>query len=160
MFAFESHSDNALQSAGGNICHKAGTSQAIYFKERNYDGFLPTEIRRLNQLEDENGKLKRIVAIGQGDAAGRHLRALRPLSARLSTRSVLIGMSQSSGPVECLRSSGQLTTGDPDRPAWKPGSWRSAKPGIATATIAYTRCWEARVVEQPEKARRAIALDD
>jgi len=27
-----------------------------------YDGLLPTKMRRLKQIEDENGKLKRIVA--------------------------------------------------------------------------------------------------
>ena len=30
--------------------------------KKKYDGLLPTEIRRLKQLEDENGKLKRIAA--------------------------------------------------------------------------------------------------
>jgi putative transposase len=42
------------------ICRKAGISQATYFNWKN--GLLPTEMRRLKQLEDENGKLKRIVA--------------------------------------------------------------------------------------------------
>jgi len=27
-----------------------------------YDGLLPTEMRRLKQLEDENGKLRKVVA--------------------------------------------------------------------------------------------------
>ena len=45
------------------ICRRAGISQATYFNwKRKYDGLLPTEMRRLKQLEDENGKLKRIVA--------------------------------------------------------------------------------------------------
>ena len=45
------------------VCRKAGISQATYFNwKKKYDGLLPTEIRRLRQLEDENGKLKRIVA--------------------------------------------------------------------------------------------------
>lgn len=45
------------------ICRKAGISQATYFNwKRKYDGLLPTEMRRLKQLEDENSKLKRIVA--------------------------------------------------------------------------------------------------
>jgi putative transposase len=30
--------------------------------KKKYDGLLPTEMRRLKQLEDENSKLKRIVA--------------------------------------------------------------------------------------------------
>src|SRR4051812_33523779 len=38
-------------------------SQATYFNwKKKYDGLLPTEMRRLKQLEDENAKLKRIVA--------------------------------------------------------------------------------------------------
>lgn len=45
------------------ICRKAGISQAPYFNwKKKYDGLLPTEIQRLKQLEDENNKLKRIVA--------------------------------------------------------------------------------------------------
>ncbi len=45
------------------ICRKAGISQATYFNwKKKYDGLLPTEMKRLKQLEDENGRLKRIVA--------------------------------------------------------------------------------------------------
>lgn len=54
---------------GGNgvpvaeICRKAGISQATYFSwKKRYDGMTPPEMRRLKQLEDENAKLKRIVA--------------------------------------------------------------------------------------------------
>ena len=46
-----------------DICRKAGISQATYFNwKKRYDGLLPTELRRLKQLEDENGKLKKLVA--------------------------------------------------------------------------------------------------
>ena len=45
------------------ICRKAGISQATYFNwKKKYAGLLPTEMKRLKQLEDENGRLKRIVA--------------------------------------------------------------------------------------------------
>lgn len=45
------------------ICRKAGISQATYFNWRKkYGGLLPTEMKRLKQLEDENGRLKKIVA--------------------------------------------------------------------------------------------------
>ncbi|SJM34858.1 Insertion element ISR1 uncharacterized 10 kDa protein A3 (modular protein) [Mesorhizobium delmotii] len=57
------------------ICRRAGISQATYFNwKKKYDGLLPTEMKRLKQLEDENGKLRKLVAsvLGQGDAAGRH----------------------------------------------------------------------------------------
>lgn len=46
-----------------DVCRKAGISQATYFNwKKKYDSLLPTEMRRLKQLEDENSKLKRIVA--------------------------------------------------------------------------------------------------
>ncbi|RXH32425.1 transposase [Bradyrhizobium nanningense] len=45
------------------ICRKAGISQATYFNsKKKYDGLLPTEMRRLKQLEEANGKLKKLVA--------------------------------------------------------------------------------------------------
>jgi putative transposase len=38
-----------------DICRKAGISQATYFNwKKKYDGLLPSEMRRLKQLEDEN----------------------------------------------------------------------------------------------------------
>ena len=45
------------------ICRKAGISPATYFNwKKNYAGLLPTEMKRLKQLEDENSRLKKIVA--------------------------------------------------------------------------------------------------
>ena len=45
------------------ICRRAGISEATYFNwKKKYDGLLPTEMRRLKQLEDENGKLRKLVA--------------------------------------------------------------------------------------------------
>ncbi len=45
------------------ICRKAGISQATYFNWRKkYGGLLPDEMRRLKALEDENSRLKKIVA--------------------------------------------------------------------------------------------------
>lgn len=45
------------------ICRKAGTAQATYFNwKKKYAGFLLTEIKQLKQLEDENSRLKKIVA--------------------------------------------------------------------------------------------------
>ena len=42
---------------------RAGISQATYFNwKKKYDGLLPTEMKRLKQLEDENGKLRKLVA--------------------------------------------------------------------------------------------------
>jgi len=46
-----------------DICRKAGISQATYFNwKKRYDGLVPTEMRRLKQLEDENNKLRKVVA--------------------------------------------------------------------------------------------------
>jgi putative transposase len=46
-----------------DLCRKAGISQATYFNwKKRYDGLLPTEMRRLKQLEDENNKLRKVVA--------------------------------------------------------------------------------------------------
>lgn len=46
-----------------DICRKAGISPATYFNwKRKYDGLLPTEMRWLKQIEDENGKLRKVVA--------------------------------------------------------------------------------------------------
>ena len=45
------------------ICRKAGISQATYFNWKNkFGGLLPSEVKRLRQLEEENNRLKRIVA--------------------------------------------------------------------------------------------------
>ena len=45
------------------ICRRAGISPATYFNwKKKYDGLLPTEMKRLKQLEDENGRLRKLVA--------------------------------------------------------------------------------------------------
>ena len=45
------------------ICRKAGIGQAPYFNwKKKYAGLLPSEMRRLRELEDENSRLKKIVA--------------------------------------------------------------------------------------------------
>ena len=45
------------------VCRKAGISQATFFNwKKKYGGMLPNEMRRLKQLEDENRRLKSIVA--------------------------------------------------------------------------------------------------
>ena len=46
-----------------DICRKAGISQATYFNwKKKYEGLQPPEMRRLKQLEDENNKLRKLVA--------------------------------------------------------------------------------------------------
>jgi putative transposase len=45
------------------ICRKMGISEPTFYRwKKVYAGMGVTEIRRLKQLEDENGKLKRVVA--------------------------------------------------------------------------------------------------
>jgi putative transposase len=45
------------------VCRKAGISQATFFNwKKKYAGLMPSEMRRLRELEEENGRLKRIVA--------------------------------------------------------------------------------------------------
>jgi putative transposase len=50
-------------TAIGEVCRKAGISEATFYNWRKkYAGLMPSEMRRLKQLEEENGKLKRLVA--------------------------------------------------------------------------------------------------
>ncbi len=45
------------------ICRKMGISDVTFYKWRQkYGGLGPSELRRLRQLEEENNKLKRLVA--------------------------------------------------------------------------------------------------
>jgi len=45
------------------VCRKAGISPATFYAWRKkYGGLMPSEMKRLRQLEEENGRLKRIVA--------------------------------------------------------------------------------------------------
>ena len=45
------------------VFRKAGISDATFYNWRKkYAGLMPSEMRRLRQLEEENGKLERIVA--------------------------------------------------------------------------------------------------
>ena len=46
-----------------DICRKLGISDATFYKwKKKYSGLGPSELRRLKQLEEENAKLKRLVA--------------------------------------------------------------------------------------------------
>ena len=45
------------------ICRKMGVSEATFYRwKKQFAGMGVLEIRRLKQLEDENGKLKKLVA--------------------------------------------------------------------------------------------------
>ena len=46
-----------------DVCRQMGISEATYYNWRKkYAGLMPSEMKRLRQLEDENAKLKRLVA--------------------------------------------------------------------------------------------------
>jgi len=45
------------------VCRKAGVNEATFYAWRKkYAGLMPSEMKRLKQLKEENGKLKKIVA--------------------------------------------------------------------------------------------------
>ena len=45
------------------VCRKASIAEATFYSWRKkYAGLMPSEMKRLKQLEEENGKLKRLVA--------------------------------------------------------------------------------------------------
>lgn len=45
------------------VCRKAGIAEATFYNWRKrYAGLMPSEVKRLRQLGEENAKLKRIVA--------------------------------------------------------------------------------------------------
>ena len=51
------------RNAIAEVCRKAGISEASFYAWRKkYGGLLPSEMKRLKQLEEENGKLKKLVA--------------------------------------------------------------------------------------------------
>jgi putative transposase len=58
----------ALKQAEGGviveeICRKLGISQATFYQwKKKYGGLMPSEVRRLKQLEEENRRLKQLVA--------------------------------------------------------------------------------------------------
>ena len=50
-------------TAVAEVCRKAGIAEATFYNWRKrYAGLMPSEVQRLRQLEEENGKLKRLVA--------------------------------------------------------------------------------------------------
>ena len=52
-----------LGTAVGEICRKMGVSEATFYVWRKkYGGLGPSELKRLRLLEDENRKLKQLVA--------------------------------------------------------------------------------------------------
>ncbi len=55
------------QAEGGTpvpeVCRKMGVSEATFYRwKQKYDGLMPSEVQRLRQLEEENARLRRLVA--------------------------------------------------------------------------------------------------
>ena len=49
-------------TAIGEVCHKADISEATFYNWRKkYGGLMPSEMLRLKQLEEESGKLRKLV---------------------------------------------------------------------------------------------------
>ena len=45
------------------VCRKMGVSEATYFRwKQKYAGLMPSEVRRLRHLEEENTRLRKLVA--------------------------------------------------------------------------------------------------
>jgi len=45
------------------VCRKMGISQATFFRwKKVYGGLMPSEVRKLKQLQEENGRLRKLVA--------------------------------------------------------------------------------------------------
>jgi putative transposase len=50
-------------TAVAEVCRKAGISEASFYAWRKkYGGLMPSEMRRLKQLDEENARLKKLVA--------------------------------------------------------------------------------------------------
>lgn len=49
--------------AVGEVCRKAGISEQTFYRwKQKYGGMLPSEMKRYKQMEEENARLKRLVA--------------------------------------------------------------------------------------------------
>jgi putative transposase len=46
-----------------DVCRKLGISQATFFRwKKVYGGLMPSEVRKLKHLEEENARLRKLVA--------------------------------------------------------------------------------------------------
>jgi len=140
-------------TAVAEVCRKAGISEATYYSWRKrYGGLMPSEMKRLKQLEEENAKLKRIVAdlsldkeMLQG-VIKRKLWGLRG-GASWSTRSEERGRSRSVWLALSFRPSAPATMtrrGAARRPHCRSGSRRLRRRGCVTAIVASMCCCAGR----------------
>ena len=80
------------------VCRKVGISDATFYNwKKKYGGLTPSEMRRLRQLEEENTKLKKLVAdlsldkAMQQDVLSKKLRSLPASAAWLTNCGNVIG---------------------------------------------------------------------
>ena len=67
------------------VCRKAGISQQTYYRWRKkYSGLMPSEVKRLRQLEEENKRLKQMVADLSLDYARLKCESFRRMDWRLT----------------------------------------------------------------------------
>lgn len=47
----------------GEVCRKAGISEQTFYRwKQKYSGMLPSEMKKYKQIEEENARLKKLVA--------------------------------------------------------------------------------------------------
>jgi len=52
-----------LGTSVADVCRKLGVSEQTFYRWKSkYGGMLPSDMKRLKQLEEENAKLKKLVA--------------------------------------------------------------------------------------------------
>jgi hypothetical protein len=65
------HQAGRRRNPVAEICCEARISKATHFNwKKKYADLLPTEMKRLKQLEDENARLKKIVALTLYESRG------------------------------------------------------------------------------------------
>tara|TARA_R110001606_G_scaffold79257_1_gene183097 strand:+ start:11727 stop:12221 length:495 start_codon:yes stop_codon:yes gene_type:complete len=136
------------------ICRKAGISQATYFNwKKKYAGLMPSEMKRLRELEEENSRLKRIVADLTldremlQDVIKRKLLGLIA-SASWSARCAMTGRYQSAGPVgfsPLIPSHFDTRLVDTIRPLFNSAFGKSARRACAMVIGACMSCCNVKV---------------
>ena len=104
------------------VCRKPGISEASFYAWRKkYGGLMPSEMKRLKQLEEENQQLKKLVADLSldkemlQDVIRRKICSLSG-SARRSMKFAGFGRSAFAGPATHYRLTGRPTTTDRSGP--------------------------------------------
>lgn len=137
----------------GEVCRKAGISEATFYNWRKKSaGLMPSEMKRLRQLEEENAKLKRLVADLSLDKAMLQDVVSRKLCGLIGGASWLmmfaaLGRSAFGGSARCSGRNDQATTivaRAPIRLTSSNGSRRSRRHVFGTATAVSTSYCDAK----------------